>query len=56
MWTESVGLALETAVRVRAGNVWVNAHNLFDAATGFGGYKESGCVPCCLVVTAGVTA
>lgn len=42
VWTENVGLALETAISVKAGNLWINAHNLFDAATGFGGYKESG--------------
>ena len=40
--TEHIGLALETAIRVKAGVVWVNTHNLFDAAAGFGGYKESG--------------
>lgn len=27
---------------IKAGSVWVNAHNLFDAAAGFGGYRESG--------------
>jgi len=42
VWTESIGLALETALSVRAGVVWVNIHNAFDAAAGFGGYKESG--------------
>jgi aldehyde dehydrogenase (NAD+) len=42
VWTESVGLAMETALSVRAGVVWINCHNLFDAAAGFGGYKESG--------------
>ena len=42
VWTENVGLALEAAISIKCGNVWVNAHNLFDAATGFGGYKESG--------------
>jgi len=40
--TESIGLALETALRIKAGVIWVNAHNMFDAAAGFGGYKESG--------------
>lgn len=34
--------ALEVAITLKAGAVWVNAHNLFDAAAGFGGYKESG--------------
>jgi len=34
--------ALEIAISIKAGSVWVNCHNLFDAAAGFGGYKESG--------------
>ncbi|MFU8887363.1 MAG: aldehyde dehydrogenase family protein [Trueperaceae bacterium] len=42
LWTESVALALDVAPKLQAGVVWVNASNLFDAAAGFGGYKESG--------------
>jgi aldehyde dehydrogenase (NAD+) len=42
VWTENMSLALECAVSLKAGTVWVNAHNLFDAAAGFGGYRESG--------------
>lgn len=42
VWTENMSLALEVALSVKAGTVWVNAHNLFDAASGFGGYRESG--------------
>ena len=42
VWTENIGLGLEMATRIKAGVVWVNSHNLFDAAAGFGGYKESG--------------
>ncbi len=42
VWTESVSLALEVAPRLKAGTVWVNCTNLFDAASGFGGYRESG--------------
>jgi aldehyde dehydrogenase (NAD+) len=42
VWTENVNLALDIAPRLRAGVVWVNATNLFDAAAGFGGVKESG--------------
>ncbi len=42
VWTESVNLALDIAPRIRAGTVWVNCTNLFDAASGFGGYRESG--------------
>jgi aldehyde dehydrogenase (NAD+) len=42
IWTENVNLALDIAPKVRAGVVWVNATNLFDAAAGFGGVRESG--------------
>jgi aldehyde dehydrogenase (NAD+) len=42
IWSESVNLALDVAPKLRAGVVWVNSTNLFDAAAGFGGYKESG--------------
>jgi aldehyde dehydrogenase (NAD+) len=42
VWTENVNLALDMAPKLRAGVVWVNATNLFDAAAGFGGVKESG--------------
>lgn len=42
VWTENVSLALEVALLIKAGAIWVNAHNLFDAAAGFGGYRESG--------------
>ena len=42
VWSESIGLALDVAPRLKAGVVWVNATNLFDAACGFGGYRESG--------------
>jgi aldehyde dehydrogenase (NAD+) len=42
VWTESVALALDVAPKLQAGVVWVNASNLFDAAAGFGGTKESG--------------
>ena len=35
-------IALEIAVSLKAGAIWVNCHNMFDAAAGFGGYKESG--------------
>ena len=34
--------ALDAAARVKAGVVWVNSTNLFDAGAGFGGYRESG--------------
>lgn len=42
VWTENVNLALDVAPAIHAGTVWVNCTNLFDAASGFGGYRESG--------------
>ncbi|XP_065053435.1 aldehyde dehydrogenase family 16 member A1-like [Rhopilema esculentum] len=42
VWSEKIGLAMEVACNIKAGTVWINNHNLFDAASGFGGYKESG--------------
>ena len=42
IWSENINLALELAAKVKAGVVWVNATNIFDAAAGFGGYRESG--------------
>jgi aldehyde dehydrogenase (NAD+) len=42
LWSENVNLALDIAPKLAAGVVWVNATNLFDAAAGFGGVRESG--------------
>ena len=42
VWTENVNLALDVAPKIKAGVVWINCTNLFDAASGFGGYRESG--------------
>jgi aldehyde dehydrogenase (NAD+) len=42
VWSESGALALEVATRLKAGVVWVNGSNQFDAACGFGGCRESG--------------
>src|SRR5262245_23937250 len=42
VWTENVNLALDWARKIKAGTVWINSTNLFDAASGFGGYRESG--------------
>ena len=42
VWTESINLALDVAPQLKAGTVWVNSTNVFDAASGFGGYRESG--------------
>jgi aldehyde dehydrogenase (NAD+) len=41
-WSESINVALDVAAQLKAGVVWVNCTNLFDAACGFGGYRESG--------------
>jgi aldehyde dehydrogenase (NAD+) len=42
VWTENLNLALDIAPKIKAGVVWVNCTNVFDAAAGFGGYRESG--------------
>jgi aldehyde dehydrogenase (NAD+) len=42
IWTENINLALDIAPKIKAGVVWINSTNLFDAAAGFGGYRESG--------------
>lgn len=42
LWTENINLALEVAPKIKAGTVWINCTNVFDAAAGFGGYRESG--------------
>jgi aldehyde dehydrogenase (NAD+) len=42
IWSENVNLTLDVAPKVKAGTVWINCTNLFDAASGFGGYRESG--------------
>ena len=42
LWSENINLALDVAPKLVAGVVWVNATNLFDAAAGFGGVRESG--------------
>jgi aldehyde dehydrogenase (NAD+) len=42
VWSESLNVALHVAAQIKAGVVWVNCTNLFDAACGFGGYRESG--------------
>jgi aldehyde dehydrogenase (NAD+) len=42
VWSENINLALDAARRIKAGSVWVNCTNMFDAASGFGGYRESG--------------
>ena len=42
VWSENINLALGVAPKIKAGVIWINSTNLFDAACGFGGYKESG--------------
>ena len=42
VWTENINLALDIAPQLKAGTVWINCTNVFDAASGFGGYRESG--------------
>ena len=42
VWSENINRALEVAPKLKAGVVWINGTNFFDAAAGFGGYKESG--------------
>lgn len=42
IWTENINLALDIAPKLKAGTTWINCTNVFDAASGFGGYRESG--------------
>ena len=42
IWSENINVALDLAPKIKAGVVWVNCTNQFDAAVGFGGYRESG--------------
>jgi aldehyde dehydrogenase (NAD+) len=42
VWSESINVALHVSAQLKAGVVWVNSTNLFDASCGFGGYRESG--------------
>lgn len=42
VWSDNLNLSLDVARQIKAGTVWINSTNLFDAASGFGGYRESG--------------
>jgi len=42
VWTNDIRKAHRTAAELKAGTVWINCYNVFDAALPFGGYKESG--------------
>jgi phenylacetaldehyde dehydrogenase len=42
VWTSNISVAHKMARRIKSGTVWINCHNVFDAALPFGGYKQSG--------------
>ncbi|GAC1392248.1 MAG: aldehyde dehydrogenase family protein [Ktedonobacteraceae bacterium] len=42
VWSDNMNLALDIAPKIKAGTVWINCTNTFDASSGFGGYRESG--------------
>jgi len=42
IWTKDIGRAHAMAKKLRAGTVWINCYNVFDASLPFGGYKQSG--------------
>jgi phenylacetaldehyde dehydrogenase len=42
VWTRDISKAHRTAEKLKAGTVWINCYNIFDAAMPFGGYKQSG--------------
>jgi phenylacetaldehyde dehydrogenase len=42
IWTRDIKKAHALAAKLRAGTVWINCYNVFDAALPFGGYKQSG--------------
>ena len=42
VWSDNINLALDVASKIKAGSLWINCTNLFDGASGFGGYRESG--------------
>ena len=42
VWTRDIGKAHHIAAKVRAGTVWINCYDVFDAAAPFGGFKMSG--------------
>jgi len=42
VWTSDINKAHRTAAMLKAGTVWINCYNIFDAALPFGGYKQSG--------------
>ena len=42
IWTKDISKAHALAKKIRAGTVWINCYNVFDASLPFGGYKQSG--------------
>ena len=42
IWTENINEAMDVAAQIKAGTIWINSANTFDASVGFGGYRESG--------------
>jgi phenylacetaldehyde dehydrogenase len=42
IWTRDIAKAHALAKKIRAGTIWINCYNVFDAALPFGGYKQSG--------------
>jgi phenylacetaldehyde dehydrogenase len=42
LWSKDISIAHKMAAKLRAGTIWINCHNIFDASLPFGGYKESG--------------
>ena len=42
VWSENINRAMDVAPKIKAGVLWINCHNQFDASCGFGGVKESG--------------
>jgi phenylacetaldehyde dehydrogenase len=42
VWTRDIKKAHQTAAKIKAGTVWINCYNVFDASLPFGGYKQSG--------------
>ncbi len=42
VWSDDLNVAIDVAQKIKAGTVWINCHNVFDGAAGFGGYRESG--------------
>jgi phenylacetaldehyde dehydrogenase len=42
VWSRDISKALKMASKIKAGTVWVNSHNVYDAALPFGGFKQSG--------------